>query len=504
MTTRSSPRGSGPWGTLTSPALKGPVAKSGVGSSASTLLQFSLFVCARIFLLIICIILWQFIPEETLPFTRILLIANFILFMFLFLPRFNGNIDIFAPIYFVSVLFFIIFFIRPMQLLYHFDARSRFMPEHKELFQEALFLGSLGITTFYIGYILPIGNSLSAHLPNFRKEWRQRRILYVAFVYVIIGFAGYFFAISRSGGLSLFLSTLRGRRLLAESGSWAIASTRTLVSVTTLLVGAYCFCTGRLKLLFIIILTLDMGTSFITGGRSGALVTALALMTMFRYSRIRHVSKMTSDIVMVAIFGILAALFVVLLGTTRSLGRAGDVSSSLAIFASSDNAFFRRLLGEFGQFDWAVIVLDLVPTRIPFQYGATFLQFFQMFIPKAIWANKPVPVAYMINMAVGGARAGSPFTIIGELYLNFAFFGVIIGMFLFGLVSKVMYAYLRRNRGNPAILLIYAYYFASLHRLFTRSFAPKAFGLVLFLAPAIVTILFVAKRPLRSEKRRAS
>ena len=149
------------------------------------------------------------------------------------------------------------------------------------------------------------------------------------------------------------------------------------------------------------------------------------------------------------------------------------------------------LLREFNQFDWFAVVLDLVPTELPFQSGGTFLQFFSMFVPSSMWPEKPLPLGYTLTLVVGGASSGSPPSILGELYVNFGVPGIVLGMFIAGIIARTLYGYLRAHPHNIAVIMIYAYNFASIHRFFTRSFAPKMLGYVLFMVPMLFALWFI-------------
>jgi oligosaccharide repeat unit polymerase len=151
-------------------------------------------------------------------------------------------------------------------------------------------------------------------------------------------------------------------------------------------------------------------------------------------------------------------------------------------------------LNEFSQFDWFVIVLDATPSVIPYQYGQTFVQLFAQFVPRMFWQDKPLPIEYVVTRLLTGVESGSPFTIIGELYLNFLWPGIIVGMIVFGILVRSVYGYLQSNPGNPGVVLIYGYIYASLFQLYTRSFAPMMFFLIIFLIPAGLALWFIRDR----------
>lgn len=75
-----------------------------------------------------------------------------------------------------------------------------------------------------------------------------------------------------------------------------------------------------------------------------------------------------------------------------------------------------------------------------FQYGKTLiLPFFVQFIPRGFWPEKPINTSAYFNTVIyaDAAAAGFmlPITIMGVLYLNFGFLGVITGVFALGMYS---------------------------------------------------------------------
>jgi oligosaccharide repeat unit polymerase len=231
------------------------------------------------------------------------------------------------------------------------------------------------------------------------------------------------------------------------------------------------------------------------GGRSTVLVILLTLLVIFFYLRNPRPGRFLVNAMVLGLFAAMAIAFAVILRALRLYAlRGGDVGVILSPSDLAIGNFGAVFVNDFNQFDWFAIMLDIVPARIPFQYGETFLEFFAMFVPRALWAGKPLPIGFVISMALGGPRAGKPSTILGELYLNFHVPGIMVGMVIFGILARAVYAYLQDNWGNPAAILLYAYTFASLHQFFTRTFAPRMFGFVLFIIPTILALRYVQRR----------
>ena len=84
------------------------------------------------------------------------------------------------------------------------------------------------------------------------------------------------------------------------------------------------------------------------------------------------------------------------------------------------------------------IITANVGSRVRYQDGETLMYFFYSFVPKIIWAEKPdISVGQLFNheFKLSASRLTFvPATQLGELYWNFGMGGVLIGMFLIGVV----------------------------------------------------------------------
>jgi hypothetical protein len=85
-------------------------------------------------------------------------------------------------------------------------------------------------------------------------------------------------------------------------------------------------------------------------------------------------------------------------------------------------------------------VVDEVPELVPFQRGTTLFESLTVFIPRALWQNKPIGLGTWITEAFYGMKtaraANTVLTWPGELYLNFGIAGVVFGMGFTGMVCS--------------------------------------------------------------------
>lgn len=94
----------------------------------------------------------------------------------------------------------------------------------------------------------------------------------------------------------------------------------------------------------------------------------------------------------------------------------------------------------------ASYIAESIPDKLDFQYGQTLILWIVAPIPRTIWPDKPeISIGKVIaekiyektneNSKAGGVPPG----IITELYMNFGFLGIIIGMYFLGVLLKIFY-----------------------------------------------------------------
>jgi oligosaccharide repeat unit polymerase len=96
--------------------------------------------------------------------------------------------------------------------------------------------------------------------------------------------------------------------------------------------------------------------------------------------------------------------------------------------------------GHFDAFQNFTRVIDL-DIRM---YGTQVMGAFLFFIPRAIWPTKPIGSGFILAEKAGLYFDNISMPFVAELYLDFSFVGVLIGMFLLGLAYRKLDNYMRR------------------------------------------------------------
>src|SRR5207244_4064473 len=112
-------------------------------------------------------------------------------------------------------------------------------------------------------------------------------------------------------------------------------------------------------------------------------------------------------------------------------------------------------------------------------------------IPRWLWPEKSEFFYWTdtrIAFNVTGIHAPTPF--VGILYANLSWFGILVGMFVYGLFHRALYEWLRRHPRDQNVVLMYA--------LVLMYFAPTLLGIsaaLQYLVPVWLILRFVGVRP---------
>ncbi|RMG74048.1 MAG: O-antigen polysaccharide polymerase Wzy [Chloroflexi bacterium] len=189
--------------------------------------------------------------------------------------------------------------------------------------------------------------------------------------------------------------------------------------------------------------------------------------------------------------------------TTRKISDLVEVADATSLSDTGNVAG-----GKYGQnnvvdvinravwFNAIVMIRWRVPSQIDYQIGSTFYPLLIGWIPRAIWPNKPIlsQGAFMHNVIIGAStQSNVGLTSIGDFYLNFGLLGVLIGMFLLGVIIRTIYLY--GQSFTKSIMYLSLFYFMLYPQLLfslQSSVATGLLGVVRIVMLAAVIIAFLS------------
>ena len=421
------------------------------------------------------------------PILVVILLAAFVLLYTVCLRKSAKKFDLFEPINFFTLIFIVNFIIRPLFIIAN-NYHTSFINEQstKALITLALLYCAVAFSSFIIGYHIPLGTHLARKLPIPSDNWNNTKVKMIVIFYSVIGILCYILYMRFRGGLFSFLTNMIVLRGTEESMGYIIWGAIHLEIAAFI---GWVYYTFKQKNRWIILLhCISIILLFATfGARAKILFILLSLMITGYYVRGKNIK-----VISVSLMLIFTIFFIVFFGTFRSVGL--EEGMKFESYQTLPSGFIERLMSDFTVFDHFLTILEGVPSRLNYQYGKTFFSIFLHFIPRFLLPDKPVGAGYLFRERLTNTfRGGRGLSIIGELYVNFHVAGIITGMLLFGIFSKMIYAYLTFNQHNKGVILIYTItliYFIT-HYTYGSAWLPIMSRFLIHLIPTILGISYI-------------
>jgi oligosaccharide repeat unit polymerase len=90
-------------------------------------------------------------------------------------------------------------------------------------------------------------------------------------------------------------------------------------------------------------------------------------------------------------------------------------------------------------YDDYMFLLNNIPERGPYLYGESYAKIFFWLVPRRFWPQKPVSIDVLYaRQFFPNLMLSRPTLMVGELYWNFSWIGVIVGMYVVGYLIKIL------------------------------------------------------------------
>ncbi len=386
------------------------------------------------------------------------------------------------------------------------------------VFEKTLLATVVGLVFVLAGYEARLGVDLAQKIPRLPAALSSGKLLVAAVALILLGLWGYLYVIRLSGGLSQWLSIGRGGTDFHKVQGYLPELTQALpAGVSILMVRA--------------------GVSRISWpGKLVAWSAGAAMWWWFLYLGSRSRLIMFS-VIMVAAYYLprrksphlaLLGLFVVLMFPVVKLqecyrDRFTNLSLNLGsldkremwgrilpVSIGGDRELYRSQISPGSEFNCAMSVVDLVPSRVPYNYGYGFLEIFTRPVPRLLWPQKPYPHSESVQgvlreaglaestvAAVEGKELlmGPAFCFVGHWYYVGGFVGLMIGGLTTGVLLRTIRSFHDLNPSNQGMIIIYPF-------LLSIGFAEAAstpwywfYTLPFVLLPFLVVIYCARKLP---------
>lgn len=326
----------------------------------------------------------------------------------------------------------------------------------------------------FVGFALGTRFTVRAtiqHAPVWATGWATL----VALAGLGVGLLAVFIYVGGPQGLLVLVSQFSDRSkflegpALAAVGGTAIAAAAILVHATTAVAKPNALRTVALLAVWI---PLSLLVSGFSAQRFHLFAIIVALIAIYHFGRRRLPTMVT-----ILAFAALIVTFVYI-GQQRNVVGTNQAAPSIAGESFYTNYVSSHELGQFRDF---ATTYERIPDALPYQYGRTFASvlpgtpfptsgalFTSTFFPQLWYANVSIPTP-----------------LVGELYMNFAIPGVLLGMLIFGCWLGYLNRYLRDNPHRLGAILLYSYSIPFpalvLRGEFTTMFGSYLIGLVFLL-----------------------
>lgn len=392
------------------------------------------------------------------------------------------HIDVAEPIYYISLLYLLYFGVRTLWVLAHpGDLYSAYWgsppPISYRIINLTLAYTAGGFIALLAGYysFLPKLINRSLYHPRFLKgelQGEEKAIVPKIFMIYSIGLLARLFLVMR--GQATFLlapsQSLTYLHIFQVFENFCIYG----YALYTIWLLTMPYKRGRL-VIWLLMLFIEIAFGLFSGWK-GFIIPLIAIpLLLYHYLRrrlfIRQILRWAVIVVVILIFVIFPLInnyrsaFHEMAGYTSVHRALSAWSRALSSFQESQlvstaSNSIRSLMNRFVGLDSFSIII----ANPKYQRGRTLTLFFIAFIPRFLWSEKPVldvgrkfAVEYW-NQPVNVQNSRAP-TAIGELYWNFGLIGVLIGMFILGVIYRTAYLYFIKSSRYVSVIEAFLYVF---------------------------------------------
>lgn len=339
---------------------------------------------------------------------------------------------------------------------------------------------------YLAGYYGSRGTVAARFFPNVAgRRWNGGKLLWAIFITAVI-VAPFYYLFQRRVGGSLFDVTAlgRGKAVLQEDPTltWMVRGIL-FAYVPILLLASMAVVDRSRSLLALTGIALLLVGVLVTrlGPRQPAFLGALMVLVLFNYLWRRINPSLVIGMLLVSV------VIVNALGSYRTHGQDQEVDLRQDVANPMDS--MARHGDDRSRLQVLGVLMHYFPQRKDYLLGESYVALSVSFIPRWIWPEKGEhfqPGNRIVQRLVG---LPAPVPYYGELYANFSWLGVLVGMALFGAFHRGLARYRESSPDDLSVCLIYT--------IFVIFFTPTAMGIsatAQYAVPIIGLIYLLSRR----------
>lgn len=406
-------------------------------------------------------------------------------------------ISLFEPYTMVTLVYVLVYHVAPV---FQFSAgnTARYGVDAMPQTVEAVVLVIVGHFSFTLAYGFVGRKKAEGVLPSmYREPMDKRRLAKIAYIVFAVCYAlAVYYQIGRGFSLTYIMS---GGLTGEQSGTVSESSLMFLSYFMYACVGAWAvaFAYGQNRAAKITTFVMLFAIVFFSGTRAAILVPILVPIV------IHYIQKGKAP--SLASLGIAAGLLVFLFAVMQVARGGVAAGTGLDIGGSTLDDLFGPFYAEIDDFKVFYSILGVVPERHGFLCGSQMILYsLVLLVPRAIWPGKPMPQVYdIVNVTYGNQAVlnGVAYPNLGEYYVEFGVIGIIVCMFVLGLLCRYARNLYVKRQGLSLALVFYSLIYGALFQIIIRGYMPQNFTMMLFLLTPVALIAYINKRSSRTLER---
>ncbi len=406
--------------------------------------------------------------------------------------RAEKQFDLFEPLYLVFGFFIISYPVRALLAVWLDE--SWFDPAGAGIWK-SLSASALGFACFAVGYRL-VRSKVSARRRFWLdRDWDFGRAETVSLVFLFFGLVGFVLLRFLAGSFFYFIlldSEIKGPESVSVWFHYIFWMCM-LIEVGALIKFGAWLSTGRRTAWTVVYCALGLFSTFLLA-RNVTVLFSMMLAVSWHYgrTRIKAVQVATLSLLLLPYLGI-AGLYREWISPDLKLSEAATFAE---LAGQQGELVLRYVVANFEQLSNLTEVISMTPSELPYQLGGTFIPVLLKPIPRAwmpskgpsasvVFSRELLPEAYdkglMTNVGAWG-----------ELYLNFSWLGIALGMGLGGACTAVAYKTMRMTKTFGRLLLYSSFIVALLSWLRVDSDSAAIYGLH-YLIPMVFALAYITK-----------
>jgi len=310
----------------------------------------------------------------------------------------------------------------------------------------------IGLMMFAIGYSLSRG-AITAH-GQIKNRLSEAKLLLFSILILFLCLVSFFIFFKTSGFIFNDVSDLSQKRFSESDGG-------RLSNLNYYLYRVVLFCKAPMYFLFFIIISgkrsgisvfgvlffialfLNLFVTFFVSNKAGVVLpfADLLVMYMLMVGKIDFRKLLSIGFIVVVLIGMIASF------------RGGD--------AVADYSFLDKIFGGryFVDVTKTAHIINAFPSPIEYFYGKSLIGWVNVILPESLRLDSIYFSGlgqYLGQYVFGYAASGVPPGIIAEFYINFGMAGVVIGMFIVGMLLKRIHIFLFSRVNHVLFLICYA------------------------------------------------